>query len=247
VITVAIPVLNEEATISVQLLKLRHFVNEEPKLLRKIKFVVVDNGSTDNTFQLAKNTTEDCEFIKVYSIPTKGVGSALKSAWFGSSDDYVGYMDLDFSTDLQHLVDVLDIIESNPNIDFIYGSRWSNTSKVSNRRKFRLVLSFVFNILVRRAFGLEYKDFMCGFKFLKRSLYQDIQNSFNLENNWFFCAEILIASQYIDKRAMVYELPVVWSDDLNSKVVVHRVIKMFLLSIAKFKLQIFSRTKKYDY
>jgi glycosyltransferase involved in cell wall biosynthesis len=237
-ILIVIPVLNEAKTIVQQLQKLTTFLEANHELSQKLSFTIFDNGSTDNTFSLANEFSRDYEFLKVQQIAQRGVGVALKSAWSDCTQTYLGYMDLDFSTDLRHLIQIVDIFESNSSVDFIYGSRWSKQSKVLNRKKSRKIVSYFFNVLTRRVFGLHFSDFMCGFKFLKCNVYSDISSKFELENNWFFCAEILISSQFLGKPINVHELPIFWEDDLNSKVVIHRVTRVFLRSIFRFKRQL---------
>ncbi|EOX5554959.1 glycosyltransferase [Yersinia enterocolitica] len=214
-IEITIPVLNEEKTIVQQIEKIVSFIS----LLNcrhSFSLIISDNGSTDNTMMLGKVLEEDYSGIVHYlNVGKRGVGLALKTSWLQSAADYVGYMDLDLATDLNHIIDILNVIESH-NPDIIYGSRLHRNSRVVGRSLKREVTSRVFNRIVRSYMNTSFSDGMCGFKFLKRSIAKELINAGASSDGWFFCTEILIVAEW--NKKYLYELPVRWTDDANSKV-----------------------------
>ena len=105
-IEIAIPVLNEEEHLEKQISKILFFINE--KLADyNVTLVIADNGSTDNTPEIAKKISLN-EKIRFITTKERGVGRALKKAWNSSTADIVGYMDLDLATDINSLQKALN-------------------------------------------------------------------------------------------------------------------------------------------
>ena len=76
---------------------------------------------------------------------------------------------------------------------------------------------------------------MCGFKFLKRESYEKILKS-GLENNdWFFCAELLIKADWIGMK--IYEIPVKWRDNKDSRVELGNTIMKYIKEIKRLRPQ----------
>ena len=101
---ITIPVLNEEATLEVQVKKLYAFLCEQFEDREQWKIVIADNGSTDNTRQIAETLCHMYPEVRLVKVPERGVGLALKTSWLASEADMVGYMDLDLATDLRHFL-----------------------------------------------------------------------------------------------------------------------------------------------
>lgn len=61
--------------------------------------------------------------VNYLQLSEKGVGVAFKKGVEHNDCEIVGYMDIDLSTDVHHLKDVITIFKSHPEIDMINGSR----------------------------------------------------------------------------------------------------------------------------
>ena len=229
-IDIVMPVLDESQTLEVQISKLREFVEDESELKFAYQITIADNGSIDNTLEIARKLADKFQDIRVVSVEKRGVGLALKTAWESLRCDYVGYMDLDFSTDKHHLIDLESAIHKN--YDCIFGSRLLAKSIVIKRSFKRDVTSKVFNPIVRLTFSSRLSDGMCGFKFLKR---ENLKNIFTFRANcdgWFFCTEVTIAAQLA--RCKILEIPVIWHDDKKSKVRIPSLTLEYIVDILKF-------------
>ena len=55
---------------------------------------------------------------------------------------------------------------------------------------------------------------MCGFKFLKRNVYDALHEGGAQNDGWFFSTELLVVSEW--KSLNIFELPVTWTDDTSS-------------------------------
>ena len=124
-------------------------------------------------------------------------------------------MDLDLSTDLQHLPAALALLDAGQ-ADIVAGSRLARGARVTNRTPLRTLTSVGFNTIVRVLFRTRFTDGMCGFKFLRRGIVPDLIQAGACSDGWFFETEVLIAGEYLGYA--VRDLPVVWTDDPDTKV-----------------------------
>jgi len=212
---IVIPVLNEEKTLENQIGKLLTHLARNPFPGVDVEITIADNGSTDRTQNIAKFISKQNDAVRYHRVDEVGVGRALKAVWHSSSCEFVGYMDLDLATDLAHLRDALRLL-TNGDADCVYATRWAKDSIVLNRSLKRTISSWVFNKLLAFYFDLPVSDAMCGFKFLRRDLFSQIEALGDSNPKWFYGAEIIVLSHHLGKRLV--EIPVRWMDDRNSKV-----------------------------
>lgn len=210
---VTIPVLNEEPTLERQVKILHAFLQQHFPTANQWRIVIADNGSTDRTFEIAEQLSAELPEIQVVKVPRKGVGLALKTSWGQSQADIVGYMDLDLATDLPHFLEAYDAI-ANKDYDIVYGTRLHSKSKVIGRTLKREITSRVFNLILKLYLNVKFSDGMCGFKFLKRSVYPTLHDNGAISDGWFFSTELLTIAEWFHLK--IYELPVQWTDDVSS-------------------------------
>ncbi len=240
-IDIIIPVLNEETTLIKQIEIILSFIKAEISEQHQLSIVISDNGSTDKTealsLDLVNQYQPDVRYVKVGK---RGVGLALKTAWSESQADIVGYMDLDLATDIKHLHQVIGKFEDEA-CDIVYGSRLSRDSKVVGRTLKREVVSRLFNFIIKTYLHTSFSDGMCGFKFLRRSLLQDLLNNGAISDGWFFCTELLVVAEWHDKNLV--ELPVHWTDDPESKVNIRNLTFEYLSAMRQLKANFYKQRK----
>lgn len=231
-ISITIPVLDEEETIYAQIVKIRRYLNSELKDFGPIELVIADNGSTDKTKAIAARLCNEFDYVKLVQIPIRGVGAALQESWKTTNADIVGYMDLDLATDISHLRSVFEHFR-NSEISVVNGSRLSKGSQVFGRSLLRTTTSKGLNFILRAVFGTKFRDGMCGFKFLRSAVLPTlIENGAN-SSGWFFSTEILVLAEKLGYG--VIEIPVIWTDDPNSKVRIVKLMREYLLAIYRLK------------
>lgn len=223
---ITIPVLNEENRLAVGVRKLFNALKDravEPRI------VIADNGSKDKTLEIAKNLAEEFPGLRILSTPKPGVGLALQTSWNSSRADWVGYVDVDHSTDLRHLDQVLTNIHQN-RFNVVSGSRLLDESIVQGRNWKREIASRGLNFILQQSLDVHFSDGMCGFKFLKKPLFLEIQEKLGpLDEGWFFNTEILVKSEWLGE--WVLDIPVRWTDDADSRVNIPRLTKSYLKEI----------------
>ena len=209
-VDIIIPVYNEEQALPGSIEILQEYLADN--LSNSWRIVIADNASTDGTRSVSESLCERYPGVHYIYLPQKGRGRALRTAWLDSDADIVSYMDVDLSTDIRHLPELLEPLESG--YDVAIGSRLSRKSNVTRGLK-REFVSRAYNLIIRAMFFTGFPDAQCGFKAMTRSaadaIVPRIQN-----NNWFFDTEMLIIAAKRGYRIKV--VPVIWRDDPTSTV-----------------------------
>lgn len=149
-----IPALNEEEGIGKVLDSMPNPVVSD--------IIVVDNGSTDKTAQVAER-----KGAIVVKEPKKGYGSAYKTGFknLPKNTDIVACLDADMSYPAARIEDIADILKKEK-IDFISCSRVTDGA-MSLKHKFgNKVLNFFTNSL----FGVRMKDAQSGMWVFRKSI-----------------------------------------------------------------------------
>jgi glycosyltransferase involved in cell wall biosynthesis len=228
---ITIPVLNEEKRLIKGVTETLSFLQNTS--IKDYQITIADNGSTDKTELIANElVSQHPDVLRFIQVKQKGVGLALRNSWGSSTKDVIGYMDVDLATDLQHIQEAYDKIRIDQ-VDVVNGSRLLKGSEVINRTIVREITSRGFNFLLQQMLGVNFSDGMCGFKFLKRSIYKNLILT-NIETDgWFFCAEILVKASWLGMN--VQEIPVKWTDDNDSRVKLVSLSSSYLKEILRLR------------
>ena len=208
-----IPVLNEERALPVCIERLHGFLGETMQAY-DWRIVVADNGSTDRTPAVCAELSSKHEGVGYLRLEQRGRGRALRTAWLASDADYLCYMDVDLSTELEAIPPLIDSLATG-GFDLAIGSRLDKGSNVIGRTLKREVVSRCYNLIIRSMFFVRFRDAQCGFKAISRSAARDLA-PLVLDNGWFFDTELLILAEKNDYR--IFELPVRWTDDPDTRV-----------------------------
>ncbi|MCW4047209.1 MAG: glycosyltransferase [Candidatus Bathyarchaeota archaeon] len=158
-----IPAYNEEGSIQDALWTIDEVVKSK-KLPYEI--VVVDDGSQDNTFTMAKRYANRNGHVRVVSYSQNvGKGYAVKKGFMQSSGDIVVFADSDMDVDLGMITSYVDALK---NGDIVVATKWHPDSHVYMPIK-RRILSHGFNVLVRILTGANLKDTQVGLKAMRKS------------------------------------------------------------------------------
>jgi putative flippase GtrA len=208
---VVIPVYNEEIDLEPCVTRLRrHLVETFPY---PFQITIVDNASTDRTLAVAHHLEETIPEVAVLHLDAKGRGRALRTAWGLSQAPVLAYMDVDLSTDLRALLPLVAPLISGHS-DLAIGSRLAPGARVVRGPK-REVISRCYNLLLRRALSARFSDAQCGFKAIRRDVARALLPLVQ-DTGWFFDTELLVLAERSGLR--IYEVPVDWVDDPDSRV-----------------------------
>ena len=210
---IVIPVLNEEKDLTPKIGTLHEFLSKHLGAY-DWRIVIADNGSTDSTPAVAGRLADQYPRLQYMRLEQRGRGRALRKAWLESESDIVAYMDVDLSTDLSALPELVDAVD-NERYDVAIASRLKMGAKVIGRPLFRELISRAYSLIFRAMFFTGFRDAQCGFKALSRRAARDVVPLVR-DNGWFFDTELLIVAEKNGYR--IKEVPVKWTDDPDSRV-----------------------------
>lgn len=211
-VDVVIPCYNEVAVLRDSVERALARFAAEPRY--DWRLVIADNGSDDGTSELARALDAEHAPVRALVLPVKGRGRALREAWLASDADIVSYMDVDLSTDLAHLPELIGMV-ADGTCDVAIGSRLHRRARTQRSLK-REITSRGYVLLIRAFFPrLRVTDAQCGFKALSRRAVEAVAPAIK-NDMWFFDTELLILAQRHGLR--IRELPVRWVEDPDTKV-----------------------------
>jgi glycosyltransferase involved in cell wall biosynthesis len=200
-LSIVIPAYNEAARLPDTLARLdAYFAGREPEI------VVVDDGSSDGTAELARRGVPGRTPPTVLAFPeNRGKGAAVRAGVAASSGDAVLYMDADLATDIAGLDEFLKQLED---FDVVVGSRAVPGATVHNTTQLRTVMGRTFNRMVRMLTRLEVHDSQCGYKAFRGDAGR-LVFSLSTVDGFAFDPEVLMIARALGLS--VTELPVDWT------------------------------------
>jgi glycosyltransferase involved in cell wall biosynthesis len=153
--------------------------------LKDYEVTIIEDGSPDKTGEVADKLAAIYPKVKViHHEKNKGYGATLWEGFTTAKLDYVFYTDGDNQFDLEELRKFVAII---PFSDMVVGYR-----KKKQYSPYRKLTSFVYNLLLRFVFDIDYIDIDCAFKVFRTDLFKQIKVN---TKDAFIDAEIMIRAQ----------------------------------------------------
>jgi len=154
-LTVLIPVIDEEEIIEANTRRLLEYLR---KLERPFEILIVSNGSTDRTSEIAHCLDQNFEEVRFFEIPVRGVGRAFSQGVGEAAFDLIISVDMDLSIDLNFIAQALDLLGE---YQIVVGSKKMGSQ---NRSFWRMAGSTAFILTVRALVGLPHKDYSIAAK-----------------------------------------------------------------------------------
>ena len=168
--TVVIPALNEEAAIAATLTRCLA-VSESLRLnvgLQKIEWIVVSDGSTDKTVQIAKSF----DAVTVVELPTnQGYGAAIQRGFETGTGDLLGFLDADGTCDPACFESMCSQILDD-GAEVVLGSRMGSNSKMPRIRR---IGNWLYAVLLGFLTGRSVTDAASGMRVLTRDAWHQLQ------------------------------------------------------------------------
>lgn len=194
------------------------------------KIVVLVNGSSDSSWKIAQDLEFSNDHFQAEFLELGGKGRALKTYFNKSQADILIFMDIDLAVSLNSLPGLIQSITAEP-YDLVIGSRLV-VGAHTDRSFWRSFTSHCYNFLSRLVLGHKFFDLQCGFKAIKRPLFNKLPSQL-MSDSWFFDTELVIFSTFME--AKVKELPVDWQenryDERKSKIRVVRDAWSFIFNL----------------
>ncbi len=161
-IAVIIPAYNAAKTIAVLIEKIQ-------KDFPQLDVIVIDDGSQDPTFSLAKNS----KAVVLKHQINQGKGKALKTGFSYAKEknySYVITLDADLQHDPRHIRDFLQKANSNKT-DFILGTR---SFTFRNMPWDRFLTNFISSVILTLLSGQKIKDSQSGYRMISGEVLRKI-------------------------------------------------------------------------
>lgn len=182
-----IPALNEQDGIQQTLLALPKQSLHE--MGYEVQVLVVDNGSTDSTAEIARNAGAD-----VVSEPRRGYGYALKRGFATASGSIIATADADGTYPLEIIPLLLRTFEDE-GLDFLTTNRLAGLSEEAMSRQNQLGNS-ILTAVTRLIFGMDVRDVESGMWVFRKNLLPELKLS---SNSWPLSHEIKIEAYFYAK------------------------------------------------
>ena len=164
-LSVVLPCFNEDANIA-------HAIRDASAAAqatsRAHEIIVVDDGSCDDTAEIAGRLARDDERVRVLVHATnRGYGAALRTGIRAARMPWILLTDADLQFDLRELEDFLPVAAD---ADLLIGWRILRQDPLGRRMS-----AAAWNWLVRRVFQVPVRDVDCAFKLGRRELLQRVE------------------------------------------------------------------------
>ncbi len=196
-LSVFLPSYNEGANLEKTVNNVK---NALEKVVAKWEIIIVDDGSKDNTGQIAQNLVKKYKDIRVITHKVnRGYGAAFKSGLYGGKYNWIAFIDADGQFDFSE-IDNFITKQQETNADLVIGY-YRNRQVGLNRKLNSAAWQFVVNLL----FGLRVRDIDCGFKLISKKVIDGIPK-LESERGAFISSEFLIKAK--KKGYKIVEIPV---------------------------------------
>ena len=165
-LSIFFPFWNEEANIQQVVSKA---IPIAENVASKWEIIMVDDGSADDTLEIARKLASKDERLKVVSLsPNRGYGAAIKAGLEKAKYDYIVFTDGDGQFDFSEITKFIEEIKY---ADMVIGFRKKRRDSNIIRRLLLMNLLRIWDFLL---FKFHFKDIDCGFKMIKSSALEKI-------------------------------------------------------------------------
>ncbi|MCX7009137.1 MAG: glycosyltransferase family 2 protein [Kiritimatiellaeota bacterium] len=209
-LSIIIPAYNEEQRLRPALEDYLHFFL--PRYGDEAEVLIVVNGSTDRTEQVARDIANGDPRIRVIVEPARvGKGGAVLLGFEAARGALIGFVDADGSTPPAAFQDLVDHIGD---AGAIIASRWRRDSKITPQPLSRRIASRLFNWWVRLLFKLPITDTQCGAKVFTAPAIREVLPLLGT-TQWAFDVDLLFQLRHAGYR--IKEIATVWNDKAGSR------------------------------
>jgi glycosyltransferase involved in cell wall biosynthesis len=235
-LSIVIPAHNEEMRLPRALRQVFAFLDQQSY---SAEVIVVENGSSDHTFELAREFAAQHSNLIVIREEQAGKGNALRRGVLEAHGEYRFICDADLSMPIEEVQKFLPPVLTG--FDIIIGSREAPGAVRYNEPPYRHLGGRAINFLIRLLILPGLNDTQCGFKCFRAEAAEKLFRQQKL-TGWSFDIELLYLARR--KRMSIKEIPVQWYFDADSKV---RAVRDALRMISDiFRIHINALRGRYD-
>lgn len=166
-LSVFFPAYNEEANIETTVRRALGVVRGLEGI-GDFEIIVVDDGSTDRTREIADRMASEIPEVRaVHHQPNRGYGGALKSGYANSKFEWIAFADSDGQFDFG---EITKFLAKKDEADLILGYRLGRADSFLRR-----LFTWGWALLAKILLGLSVRDYSCGFKLIKKEVFDAVQ------------------------------------------------------------------------
>jgi dolichyl-phosphate beta-glucosyltransferase len=219
--SIVIPAYNEANRLPSTLEQVFHFLEKQPFTS---EIIVVENGSDDQTFEIAQQFAAGHRNVHILRSEQRGKGLAILTGVKAAVGEYIFLCDADLSMPVEEISKFIP--PKLQGVDIAIASREAPGSVRINEPYYRHFTGRVFNTLIRLLVLPRLQDTQCGFKCIRAEVARDIF-PYQTLTGWAFDVELLYIARYHGYH--VAEIPIHWYFNTDSKISVLRdSLRMFL-------------------
>ena len=222
-LSIVIPAYNEERRLPQTLDRILEWAGQRSFAL--LELIVVDDGSRDGTASAVEKFREAHPTVRLLRNPgNRGKGYAIRHGMQEARGEWILYTDADLSTPITEIA-TLHAAAVQHRADIAIGSRALNRALVEvHQPAFREYSGRFFNLVMRAATDLQFRDTQCGFKLFRSEAAKKIF-PLQKQDGFSFDVEDLVIAKKLGLQAI--EVPVRWSNVEGTKVRFSQGLKSF--------------------
>lgn len=209
-LSVIIPAYNEENRLPRTLEKVLEFLNKQNY---SFEVLVIENGSSDRTFEVAKEYAQTHSSVIILQEQQRGKGNAVRRGMLEAKGEYRFICDADLSMPIEEVAKFIP--PQLTDFDIAIGSREALGAVRYNEPSYRHFGGRAINIIIRLFILSGFQDTQCGFKCFRSQVAEDLFRQQTL-TGWSFDIEILYLARR--KKLRIKEIPIDWYFFADSKV-----------------------------
>jgi len=222
-LSIVIPAYNEEKRVAKTLNSISAYLAKQNY---DYEIVVVNDGSKDNTAQVVRDLESKIPNLRLIdNKQNQGKGGVVTQGMLDSKGEYRLFTDADNSTSVDQIEKMWPWFEQG--FDVVIGSRDVKGAVLDPPQKWirKIILGDSFKLIRKFILGLwSIQDTQCGFKGFSAKAAQDIFSKVKTKG-FNFDVESLVLAKRLGYK--IKEIPIRWVNDLESKVKIKHIFKMF--------------------
>ncbi len=212
-LSVVIPAYNEEERLKRYVPGMVEFLQSKR---RPFEIVVVNDGSRDNTAEVARELAQTFPMLRLIDLnPNRGKGGAVKAGMLAARGEYVLFTDADQSTPISEVDKLLQEMEAE-GYDIAIGSRSMPGARVEQPQAWhRALAGKLFGVGTRLLCIHGIHDTQCGFKAMKHAVAQKVFTQVTSDTAIFDIEMLVIATR---EGYRIAEVAVQWVHDPDTRI-----------------------------
>lgn len=208
-LSIIIPAHNEEHRLPPCLEKIDAFLKTQTYAA---EVIVVENGSSDQTFEIAQQFAQTHSYVRALQVDTRGKGLAVKAGMLNAQGEYRFICDVDLSMPIEEIVKFLP--PHSDHYDISIGTREGKLARRIDEPEYRHLMGRINNLIIKLTILRGFEDTQCGFKMFNRLSAEDLFNVQRMSGIGFDIELLYVAKK---RGYKIREVPITWYFDADSR------------------------------